>query len=547
MPLKPVLVHALTKVFVDQAPEPLNPDLPLSALQGETLSVQAALTWLEPAPSDRVMVRYQVSCPCPVTVRRVAQVPVRFAAHADTQGGYLRRGPGLYPDPLLPIRPGAPVPVYVNQWDALWLDIEVPEGFAAGNYTCTVAFTDDAGEALNEVTIPFEVMAAKLPPQRLVHARWLHADALSDYYAVPMFSDAHFDILRNYITLAVKRGVNMMLVPIHTPPLDTRKGTRRPTAQLVDIALDNGTYTFKFDKLRRFIAMCEEAGVTHYEMAHLFTQWGAYHAPQIVARVDGETRQLFGWETDALGDDYAAFLAAYLPAVVAELKRLGIAERTIFHISDEPNAEHIQQYTKAKALVTPFLQGFTIMDALSDVQFYLSGAVEHPIPGIDHIQPFLDAKVPDLWTYYCISQHRDVSNTFISLPGARTRILGAQLYLNNIHGFLQWAFNFYYSQLADDVIQPWIQPDADGFAPAGDAFQVYPGPGGKPVESLRLMQFFHAMQDLRALQALEEKVGRERTVDIMKQAGELPTFTEYDLGPAYLERLRYQVNRALAE
>lgn len=546
MSFKLLLLSPLTKVFLDERPIPWPEGIALSGLRGETLSLQVAYTWHAQAARDRMLVRYTLDCPFPARVRRVAQVPVRMPCLAQTDHGYLRKAPGLYPDPLLPIRPGAPVPVYLNQWDALWVDIEIPSDATPGEYTFAAAFTDDRGIPLGDIRVPFQVIQAELPQQTLIHARWLHVDALADYYGVAMFSDAHFDILGRFIRLAVKRGMNMMLVPIHTPPLDTRVGAQRPAAQLVDITLDNGRYAFGFGKLRRFVALCQEAGVTHYEMAHLFTQWGAYHAPQIVATVAGEPQQIFGWDTDALGPEYAGFLAAYLPAVIQELKRLGIAERTVFHISDEPTPEQMDQYVNAKALVAPYLEGFEVMDALSDIAFYQSGAVARPIPALDHLQAFMEAGVPNLWTYYCVGQHRGVSNTFIAMPAARTRILGTQLYLHHIQGFLQWAFNFYYTQFADDWIQPWIQPEADGFAPAGDAFQVYPGPGGEPVESLRLMLFFHAMQDLRALQALEQKLGREGVLKVMAAAGPLPTLTAYDLGQEYLLRLRQAVNQALA-
>ena len=62
------------------------------------------------------------------------------------------------------------------------------------------------------------------------------------------------------------------------------------------------------------------------------------------------------------------------------------------------------------------------MDALSDYAFYQSGAVTKPVPANNHIEPFLEAKVPGLWTYYCVGQYKDVSNMFMAMPSARNRI-----------------------------------------------------------------------------------------------------------------------------
>ena len=66
--------------------------------------------------------------------------------------------------------------------------------------------------------------------------------------------------------------------------------------------------------------MCLDIGVRTFEIAHLFTQWGAYHAPKIMATVDGEYKRIFGWDTDAASDEYIGFLRAFLTALIAEMK-----------------------------------------------------------------------------------------------------------------------------------------------------------------------------------------------------------------------------------
>ena len=82
-------------------------------------------------------------------------------------------------------------------------------------------------------------------------------------------------------------------------PLDTAVGGERTTVQLLDIRKDGDTYSFDFSKLERWIGICRFAGITHFEMAHLFTQWGAKCAPKIMVWEDGTLRHKFGWHTDA--------------------------------------------------------------------------------------------------------------------------------------------------------------------------------------------------------------------------------------------------------
>lgn len=107
----------------------------------------------------------------------------------------------------------------------------------------------------------------------------------------------------------------------------------------------------------------------------------------------------------------------------------------------------MDSYARAAALLREELEGCSIIDALSDYAFYEKGLLQRPVPSIDHLAPFLDHGVRPLWTYTCCAQSRDVSNRFMAMPSCRTRILGTQLYLYRIEGFLQWGYNFWYSSI----------------------------------------------------------------------------------------------------
>ena len=338
----------------------------------------------------------------------------------------------------------------------------------------------------------------------------------------------------------------MILTPLFTPPLDTAPGGERLTVQLVDVTVHDGEYSFGFERLERWVEVCRRCGVSYLEMAHLFTQWGAKAAPKIMGTVDGAEKRLFGWETDAHGEEYARFLREFLPALMDELKRLGVADRVYFHISDEPSLEHLEDYRHACSLVKPYIQGRTVIDALSDFAFYQTGALQKPVVAIDHLEQFLQAEVSGLWTYYCVGQYRDVTNAFIAMPAARTRILGVQLYLFQLEGFLQWGYNFYHTELSRRQINPYETTDAGGVFPSGDPFQVYPGPDGNPEESLRFMNLHLAMQDLRALEALETLRGREHVLQLLNECAQgLLTLTEYPREAAFFEKLRRRVNEEL--
>lgn len=552
MKLRMKTLSALEKVFLDS--EPMTTATAHSALLNESTAFQIAFTVESEETVVNSAIGLQLDIESPVReflrVRRVDHVPIRMTRFATSDSDYLREGPGLFPDILRDVNEYS-VRACFGQWDSLWIDFEPNGQVPAGTYPVRIRLTSQnpAYEISDEVEYTITLIPANLPRQELLHTKWFHSDCLSVYYNVPVFSEEYWRIVENFMAAAVRRSINMILTPIHTPPLDTRVGGQRPTVQLVDISCDEGKWSFGFDKLDRWVEIARRVGVEYFEMAHLFTQWGAKYAPKIMATVDGVYKQVFGWDTDGVGEEYASFLRAYVPAVCDRMRTLGLLDRCFFHVSDEPHIDHLEGYLKAKSILKPLIGDCPIIDALSNYEFYTSGAVERPIPAVNHIEPFIANNTPHLWSYYCIGQHDKVANVFIGMPSYRNRIYAEMLYKYNIEGILQWGYNFYYAQYSNYPINPFMDPDWDGKSLAGDTFQVYPGLGGEPWESIRMMVSAHMVQDLRAFRLLESLAGRDFVLELLDASlpeDEKITFSAYPRRADYILTLRERVNAEIA-
>lgn len=547
-----ILLDSLQKVFDDEVPNPHKSCDTFQGFKNEVISFQVAYRGENPDGTwyGENHANVEVISPIKniVRVRRINLVPVGFATFEDADNNYLRFGAGMYPDLLSDLEnlPSGQIRTYVNHWRSLWIDVTPDETTTAGIYPVKIQIVSMGGEILAFAEAQVEILDANLPKQKLIRSNWLHADCLAQYYGVETFGEEHWYILEQFIQTAVNRGINTVLVPAFTPPLDTAFGGERPTVQLVGVKAEGEKYEFDFSKFDRWIELCKKCGMEYFEISHLFTQWGAGYAPKIMADVNGKSQRIFGWDTPASSPQYRCFLTQYLPKLTQRLKALGIDKRTFFHISDEPSIEHLENYKAVKDFVAPYLKGFSIIDALSDFEFYQQGVLDKPIPSNDHIEPFLKAGVRGLWTYYCVGQYKDVSNLFIAMPSARTRILGVQLYKFKIEGFLQWGYNFYYSQYSGKLIEPYFTTDADGFVPAGDPFQVYPGRNGRPEESIRLMICSQAMYDIRAFEMLESLTSYEYVMQLIEQDLSSPiTFSEYPKEEEYILNLRKRVNEEI--
>ena len=499
----------------------------IRAAKGQTVSYQIAYV-------GEGELSYKIKSPLKkyVKVYQVGFVPCTLPTYEKCNDGkYQRMDKVLTPDTLTPKKTNKIKAE--KSYNALWLEVNVPKDIEAGKYNISVAFSDGQATSL---TVKVENVAFK--EKEIVFTQWFHADCIANVHKTEVFSEKHWRLIEKYIKMATDHGINMLLIPALTPPLDTAVGGERTTVQLVDITVDNNKYSFNFDNFRRFIEIAKNNGVKYFEINHMFTQWGAKHAPKVIATVDGEKKRIFGWETDAVGDEYKEFLQNLIPAIIKELTSMGIdKEHIVFHASDEPNMDCIENYRKSSEILQPLIDGCVQMDALSDLEFYKRGLVKRPVCGIDHISKFIEAGVPDMWGYYCCAQTWEVPNRFLAMSLERNRMIGTHIYKYALKGFLQWGYNFYYTQYSKKKINPYKVTDAGGAFPSGDPFSVYPYRDGV-IPSIRLKTFKEALDDVSLLYMLEEKIGRDEVIKSLNEiAGMDITFRNYPMDEKFFEKL----------
>jgi hypothetical protein len=533
-------VSSLTKVFADQdlKDNAINKG---SALLNETYSFQVAYKSKTLVKDIRFRVDSAINEP--ITIRTVGLVPSELPCYHDHDELILRSTPGLYPDPLYQVTEG--LIGFPEQWRSIWVTVDLQGNMIAGEYPIEIIFERENGDIIGRETYLLEVIQAELPEQKLLHTEWFHTDCLATHYQLDVFSEEHWRRIEQFVQTAAKHGMNMILTPIFTPPLDTEVEGERPTVQLVDVEKSGEAYSFQFEKLKRWVDLCEKQGIKYFEFSHLFTQWGANHAPKIVGYENGEFKKNFGWETDAMSLEYRGFLQQFLPSLIEFINQNSLENQCFFHVSDEPHLTQVESYKNASLVLRELLKDFPVIDALSDYTFYEKGIVENPIPSNDHINAFIENGVENLWTYYCCAQYKKVANRFFSMPSFRNRVLGIQLYKYKIAGFLHWGYNFWYAQYSKKAIDPFKNTDANYAFPSGDAFLVYPGEDG-PIESIRLKVMNEALQDLRALQLLESVVGREQVLALLQDGLDYEiTFEQYPQDQEWYLYKREQINEII--
>ncbi len=533
------LLSSLEKVFFD-FPAEAKEQTCGSMLKNEIYSFQLA-SELEFDGDDKMWLRLEIESELKdcITAYSISYVPsMRAANPVNVCDDYITTKPGMFPDPMNKMR-DMKYRVSGKKAVSVWFAVE-PKSKIYGTYPIIIKVYDDEDNQLTALTYTLKIIDAELPKQKLLNTCWLHGDCIAALHNVEVGTEKYWEIFEKYLEVYARFGHNMILTPLFTPPLDTGEGLYRPTNQLVDVTVTGGEYSFGFDKLNSWIDLCNKYGVEYFEMSHLFTQWGAYYAPKIMATIDGEYKRIFGWETAATSDEYTKFLNTLLPQLKAYLCQRGVYEKCYFHVSDEPQESQLGQYEKSRNMVAKHIDDSRMMDALSHYEFYQKGLVKKPVAGTPSVMTFIENNVPGLWVYYWCGAASKVANRFMAMPSYRNRILGYQLYKYNIEGFLQWGFNFWFDQFSEKVINPYIVTDGDDIFPSGDAFVVYPmDDEGDVVTSFRLYVSNESIQDLRALQMLEELTDR-KTVEALLD--EVVGFDTYPRCAEYILELREKIN-----
>ena len=536
--LELTMLSSLAKVFPDKIYG--NDVKEAEVARGQSFSFQIAMKGDEAEYTckiDSTLEKY-------ITVYRVGYVPMTTPAYDSCRDDdYLTKEKGMCPDPLLPLK-GESFTVS-EEYTTLWFFVSLPKDAPVGEHSVNVSIMDGCS-ARSSAELMLTVHNAILPEQETIFTQWFHTDCIANFHGVPVYSEEHWALIEKYISTATAHGMNMLLVPVLTPPLDTEVGGERTTVQLVKIEKNGGEYKLDFSRLERFIDICLKCNVKYFEINHMFTQWGAKNTPKVIATVDGVEQRIFGWETDAASSEYTEFLKVLIPGIISVLTGKGIDKKQIyFHVSDEPNDKCIVEYEKAYRVMESLIDGCQQVDALSHFDFYEKKIIKTPIVATNAIEPFLAAKVENLWCYYCCAQHEWVANRFLAMPSYRNRIIGVQMYKCSIVGFLQWGYNFYNLQYSKGQINPYEVTDAGGGFPSGDSFSVYPYEDGA-TPSFRMKVFKNALEDVSLLKLLEEKIGKAQVVALIDRvAGMEITFKEYPRNEEFFVNLYKEIFKIL--
>ena len=238
-------ISSLEKVRRGDAPDHPTTDSRL-ALPGERVSYQLYLD-----ANDQAIVHLKVKSQLADSVRiyRVREVMMdRPVVVPSPIEDYITHEPGLMPDVLIPLEESG-MQIYLDKIPhTLWVKVDIPADTKPGNYPVELELSvvRPGGEYVETrcSTMDISVIDGVMPEQKLIYTKWMYLDCIATAHNVEIFSEQHWSLIEKYIQAARDVGINMLMVPVHTPPLDTEIGHTRPCVQLVDIEKTGDQYKF---------------------------------------------------------------------------------------------------------------------------------------------------------------------------------------------------------------------------------------------------------------------------------------------------------------
>ena len=405
---------------------------------------------------------------------------------------------------------------------ALWLSLFVPADARPGTYKGTIGFyvqqRFEDEKKCGEIRLNLTVARTCLPDPKEYRFHldlWQHPASIARCHNVPLWSDAHFRLIKAYLAPLAALGQKMITIIASDVPwagqggqdeVDYRSSVyehsmirARKTAA--------GRLRCDFTVLDRYVDAALECGVgPELEVIGLLGVWGDEfgrpirdHSDNIRIRYLDEASGTYRYATEP------ADLKLYVRQLAAHLEARKLLAQT-YICSDEPadverfgrnlaflrEVEPRLQY-RVCANHAEFMDAF--IDSVSDWVPYAEGATS---PDTEELRIRERVRVQGGRFFWYVCCGPEYPNTFIRSPLLEARLTPWITRYLDCDGFLRWAYCCFPSD-------PWKRPQWRWNA--GDMAFVYPGRHGGPVLTTRYEALRAGIQDYELL-ALAERNGR---------------------------------------
>jgi len=450
---------------------------------------------------NRPVLRAAAESPFPTAIRPIGM-------HTDNDN--LRKADAILNSPVLELDG--------NLTCALWVELQIPEDTAPGEYTCTLnlyggeLFAPETGLASLPVTITVYDSVMPSPGEHRFHLDlWQHLSNIARKHEVSLWSDAHFAVLENYVRSLGELGQKAVTLVVSEVPWagqDCRDEYRMDANlfeySIVPVTKTADGFVYNYRPMQRYIDLCAKYGIDReITLFGLANVWGSgdFLSPasdypdQIKIRYLDEADGCYRYMTTAAEiDDYICSLEQYfLGTGQIEKVRLA-ADEPVDRTAYRKTLEHLHTTAPSFRYKAALNHASFISEFQNEVDDYVPslGTLADEYDIMQEYQNTLKDK-RFLWYVCCGPAY---PNTFLRSRLTESYFIGILTSYLKLDGFLRWAYTVWNDDPRTDIRY--------GSWAAGDTNFVYPAANGAPLLTLRYkalkrgIQFYELLERLRA-------------------------------------------------
>lgn len=485
------LFDELAPIYPDTKIEKAIDKITLHAPKGGVLSINILLNDLD--QKDFLEINHNLKgLFVNVETTRLLDVPVEENTGLDSRteqylGNYnpnvIRRAPFDVYEVLQPIE----FPILIEQeTEAFNIKWSIPRNLSEGTYESSIEVRGMAfSKVLKVTTIVHKTVVPASSHSTYGYTNWFSLKNMSNSHNVELWSDQHWELIGKYAKVMAEGRQNVFWVTL--PDM---------------FEVIQGKVQLQSKRLERLIQVFTDAGIYYIEFAPIAHRTkGDWSSSTLSSNLDSELL--------VNSEEGYAFYENVFQQLKTIIDKNDWNGRAMFHISDEPTDEVVDDYKLFVTHLRKYFPNAAILEATMTLG--LTDAVDYWCPQVQEYQKnqaFFENRKKEgdqVWVYTCLIPGGKWLNRLLDQHKLRQVYLGWSLAKFELGGYLHWGLNHYKSPnpLIQSVVDHPQAPNTKNKLPAGDSHIIYPGING-PWTSLRFNAHRLGMEDAELFKMLEK-------------------------------------------
>lgn len=371
-----------------------------------------------------------------------------------------------------------------NDFQPLWVSVSVPQNANAGVYKTVISIN---GNTKHTLSLVLRVVDRVLPePSQWTFNLdfWQHPAAIARVHGVELWSAKHFKLMRPYYEMLAGAGQKNITASIVHEPWGHQTYDDFPSLVQWTKKAD-GSWQYDYSLFDKYVSFVMDCGIDQRINCYSMVPW------KIAFRYYDEKETAYREFTSKIGSpEYNEFWGNMLTDFTQHLKQKGWFDKAVIAMDERP-MKAMQDVIALLKTIDPAwkvaLAGDYHPEIEADIFDYcVASRWQFPVEVLERRRA--EGKL-STWYTCCMERY---PNGFTFSPPAEHVWTGIYTAAKRMDGFLRWAYNSWPANpLTDSRFRAW---------PAGDTFQVYPG----PLTSIRFEKIIEGIQDFEKIRILRE-------------------------------------------